>query len=208
MTRISDLPPQLNQAIQELDQYIQRQVTISNHLKVGTEEHTCLIESIQTDISYLFKNQSIINQSLSSDLKKIMNLKLLTDQHLMDSETFTILLTQLLTSGSKISSIELDKFFQNKINSYQSKLDEFTRVLNDIESAINGINNDLFGNSSQEESFFNISQSDSLSSNLYVLKTGLNTIVTAVIEEFSLFMDIAQRIAALHQKVKEVSSIQ
>ena len=126
----------------------------------------------------------------------------------MDSETFTILLTQLLTSGSKISSIELDKFFQNKINSYQNKLDEYTRVLNDIESAVNGINNDVFGNGSQEESSFNISQSDSLSSNLYALKAGLNTIVTAVVEEFSLFMDIAQRIAELHQRVKEISSIQ
>ncbi|CAL9733533.1 nucleoporin Nup49p/NSP49 [Monosporozyma servazzii] len=208
MTRISDLPPQLNQEIQQLDQYIQRQVTVSNHLKADTQEHIQLIDSIQTDISYLFKNQSIINQSLSNDLKKIMNLKQLTDHNLMDSEAFTVLLTQLMTNGSKVSSLELDKFFQTKINSYQNKLDDFTRVLSDIESAVNGINNDIFGNDHNDESQFNKAQSDLLTSDLYGLKTGLTTIVTAVVEEFSLFMDIAQKIAELHQKVKEYSSLQ
>lgn len=137
-----------------------------------------------------------------------MNLKQLTDQNLMDSEAFTVLLTQLLTNGSKVSSLELDKFFQTKIVSYQNKLDDFTRVLSDIESAVNGINNDIFGDDHNDDPQFNKAQSDLLTSDLYGLKTGLTTIVTAVVEEFSLFMDIAQKIAELHQKVKESSSLQ
>ena len=42
-------------------------------------------------------------------------------------------------------------------------------------------------------------------SDILALKTGLDFIVNTVIEEFNLFMDIAQRIAEVHQKVKEIS---
>ena len=106
-----------------------------------------------------------------------------------------------LTPGSKISSLELEKFYQHKVQSYQTKLDDYFRVLSDIESAILGINNDVFGSSNS-----NGGESSTMDMNgLMNLKTGLNTIVSTVIEEFGLFMDTAERIAELRQKVREIT---
>ncbi|EDO14525.1 hypothetical protein Kpol_274p8 [Vanderwaltozyma polyspora DSM 70294] len=197
MTRIIDLPPALRQEIEQLDQFIQKQVQISQHLKADEEEHMSLVQSIPRDITYLSKNQSITKQTLSQDLRKIAFIKETTDQSISNTQQFTILFQQLLTPDSKVSSIELDKFFQQKIQLYQKKLDDYFRVLSDIESTVNGINDDLFGTGS------NTHEASSDGPNLYALKNGLNALVATVIEEFKLFMDTAERVAELHQKVKE-----
>lgn len=202
MTRIIDLPPQLRQEIEQLDQYIQRQVQISQHLKADIDEHKELIGSVPRDIAYLLKFESQANQSLAQDLKKLTSIKEITDANLTDTQTFAIILQQLLTPGSKISSMELDKFFHHKLQSYQSKLDEFFRVLSDIESAVNGIDGDVFG--SKADGFQGGASNDSL--DVFAVKTGLNALVSTVVEEFQLFMDTAERIAELHQKVKGVTA--
>lgn len=199
MTKIVDLPAQLHQEIEQLDQYIQRQVQISQHLKADAEEHMGLIFSIPRDLAYLTKNQSITKQSLSQDLRKIATAKETTEHNLNHTQQFAILFQQMLTPDSKVSSLELDKFFQQKIHMYQVKLDDYFNVLSDIESTVNGINGDLFGGDSNTYSHF--PQADA--SNIYSLKSGLNALVSTVIEEFKLFMDTAERVAELHQKVKE-----
>ncbi|CCK71176.1 FG-nucleoporin NUP49 KNAG_0G01180 [Huiozyma naganishii CBS 8797] len=225
MTRIIDLPPQLRQEVEQLDQYIQKQVQISQHLRADTQEHLELIASIPRDISYLMKNQSMTNQSLSNDLKKISAIKQLTDENTASSQNFSLILQQLLTPGSKISAMELDKFFQAKIQMFKSKLDDFATVLADIESAMNGINSDVFGSGTTSSTAGKITTTNTAgaitgpattvtptgkrdqdrTNDVFVLKTGLNAIVSTVIEEFSLFMDTAQRIAELHQKIKQLS---
>lgn len=207
MTRISDLPPQLKLEIEQLDQHIQRQVQISQNLKSEDSEHVELIDSVPRDIQYLLKTQSQTNQLLAQDLKKILSIKDLTDQDIADSQTFSILLQQLLTPGSKVSSLELDKFFQHRIQVYHSKLDEYSRVLVDIENTINGINNEVTGSSDPTSINGNNGVKNSMEFNDFVsLKSGLHTIINTVIEEFNLFMDIAQRIAVLHQDVKDIST--
>ena len=105
---------------------------------------------------------------------------------------------QLLTPGTKISSVELDKFFQEKIQLYKSKLDEYFRVLADIESAVNGIDSDMFGGNPEHNPQEN-------GADVIGLKTGINAIVSTVMEEFELFMDMAGRVAELHQKVREIT---
>jgi len=206
LTRISDLPPQLKQEIEQLDQYIQRQVQISQNLKSEHSEHIELIDSVPRDIQYLLKTQSQTNQLLAQDLKKIKAIKDLTDYNIADTQTFSILLQQLLTPGSKVSSMELDKFFQHRIQVYNSKLDEYSRVLSDIENTINGINNEVIGSS---DPILNNGSGvkNSMEFNDFVsLKSGLHAIINTVIEEFNLFMDIAQRIAVLHQHIRDAQS--
>ncbi|AQZ15453.1 NUP49 (YGL172W) [Zygosaccharomyces parabailii] len=202
ITRIADLPPQLRQEIEQLDQYIQRQVQISQHLKADTPEHKELIGSVPRDIAYLLKSETLANQSLAQDLKKLNSIKETTDYNLTDTQTFSIILQQLLTPGSKISSLELDKFFHHKLQSYKCKLDEYFRVLSDIESAVNGIDSDIFGSRSEE--FQGSNSNDSL--DVFAVKTGLNALVSTVVEEFQLFMDTAEKIAELHQKVKQAAA--
>ncbi|QLQ82604.1 hypothetical protein HG537_0H03670 [Torulaspora globosa] len=203
MTKVSELPPQLRQEIEQLDQYIQRQVQISQHLKADTPEHTELINSIPRDIAYLLKTVSLTSESLTQDLKKLTSIKDTTDQSIADTQTFAMILQQLLTPGSKISSIELDKFFHNRIQLYQEKLDDYFRVLSDIESAVNGIDNDVFG--TPDTKGFNKGTEPSGYIDVYAMKTGINALISTVIEEFSLFMDTAERVAQIHQKVKEIS---
>lgn len=205
MTRIADFPPQIRAEIEQLDQYIQKQVQISEHLKADDQDHNELISSIPRDIAYLSKVQSMAMQSLQKDLKKISKNKELTDSNLTDTQMFAIILQQILTPGSKISSLELEKFFQNKITIYQAKLDDYFRVLSDIESAVNGIHYDIFGgdNESSSKNFSELDkEKEKAVQDLYAMKTGLNAIISTVIEEFKLFMSTADQIAALHQQVK------
>lgn len=204
MTKVSDLPPQLRQEIEQLDQYIQRQVQISQHLKADTAEHKELIDSIPRDIAYLLKTESLATQSLAQDLKKIASIKETTDRSIADTQTFSMILQQLLTPGSKISSMELDKFFHHRIQTYQDKLDDYFRVLSDIESAVNGIDTDVFGRHSDNKGFKRANESSDYV-DVYAMKTGINALISTVIEEFSLFMDTAERVAQIHQKVKEIS---
>lgn len=131
-------------------------------------------------------------------MRKITGIKEITDQNIADSQTFSIILQQLITPGNKISSLELDKFFQEKIQLYKSRLDEYFYVLSDIESAVHGIERDMLGVTSTDGS-----QDTSKDNTSW--KTGINAIVSTVLEEFELFMDMAERIAELHQKVKEVT---
>lgn len=139
-------------------------------------------------------------QSLQMDLKRISKSKELTDNNLSDTQMFAIILQQILTPGSKISSLELEKFFQAKIAMYQSKLDDYFRVLSDIESAVNGIHCDIFGGSHEISGSDGLSNNDNAQEDLYAMKTGLNAIISTVIEEFKLFMSTADQIASLHQK--------
>ncbi|SCV00680.1 LANO_0F08064g1_1 [Lachancea nothofagi CBS 11611] len=198
MTRIADLPPQIRQEIEQLDQYVQRQVAISQHLKADNADHAELIRSVPRDIKYLQTTYSLTHQSLAQDLRKITGIKDITDQNMLDSQTFSTILQQLITPGSKISSLELDKFFQDKIQLYKSKLDEYFYVLSDIESAVRGIERDMFGATSTDGG--SDSNGDSVG-----WKTGINAIVSTVLEEFELFMDMAERVAGLHQQVKEIT---
>lgn len=206
MTRISELPPQIRQEIEQLDQYIQKQVQISHHLKADTKDHDELIDSIPRDVAYLLKSESATSQYLKQDLKKISSFKSLIDEDLLDTQTFSVLLQQLLTPGSKISSNELDKFFQKKIQLYEKKLEDYSRILSDIETAVNGIDTDLFGAPSNPNATTIGDLASSEAEDLLQLKTGLGAIVSTVIEEFTLFMDIAERIAVLHQKTKSLAS--
>ncbi|SCU84665.1 LAFA_0D11276g1_1 [Lachancea sp. 'fantastica'] len=196
MTRVADLPPQIRQEIEQLDQYVQRQVAISQHLKADFDDHIELIRSIPRDIKYLQTTHSVTHQSLMQDLRKITGIKDTIDQNMTDSQTFSTIFQQLITPGSKISSIELDKFFQDKIQQYKHKLDEYFNVLSDIESAVQGIERDMFGATSTDGG----ADSGADGTNW---KTGINAIVSTVLEEFELFMDMAERVAELHQKVKE-----
>lgn len=204
MTKIIDLPPQLRQEIEQLDQYIQRQVQISQHLKADTAEHTELIESIPRDIAYLLKTESLASQSLAEDLKKITSIKEITDQSIADTQTFSMILQQLLTPDSKISSIELDKFFHHRIQLYQNKLDDYFRVLSDIESAVNGVDTDVLG-AHPNSSWLAKGDESSEYLDIFAIKTGINALVSTVIEEFGLFMDTAERVAQIHQRVKELT---
>lgn len=205
ITKIADLPPQIRQEIEQLDQYIQRQVQISQHLKADTPEHKELIDSIPRDIAYLLKTESLASQSLAEDLKKITSIKVITDQSITDTQTFSMILQQLLTPGSKISSIELDKFFHHRIQIYQNKLDDYFRVLSDIESAVNGVDTDVFG-AQPNSSWLSKGDEPSEYLDVFAIKTGINALVSTVIEEFSLFMDTAERVAQIHQKVKELTA--
>ncbi|SCU93630.1 LADA_0G04126g1_1 [Lachancea dasiensis] len=199
MTRVADLPPQIRQEIEQLDQYVQRQVAISHHLKADCEDHTELVQSIPRDIKYLQTVQSVTQQSLAQDLRKITGIKEITDQNMLDSQMFSTILHQLLSPGSKISSLELDKFFQDKIQLYRAKLDDYFNVLSDIESAVRGIERDMFGATNSDNSVSNYA-GDNMG-----WKTGINAIVSTVLEEFELFMDMAERVAELHQRVKEIN---
>ena len=189
MTKISELPIQVRQEIEQLDQFISTQVSLSKHLNADLQDHTELLESIPRDVKYLQKLHFNATRSLSSDLKKIDAIKSLVDKDVTQLENFAIMLQQLVTKGFKISNVEIDKFFQEKLIVYKNKLNDYNDTLSNIDNAVAGLENDMFGNDSTEDDD---------------TKVGVNIIVSVLMEEFKLFMDTAERIAELHQKCKEI----
>ncbi|VEU21783.1 DEKNAAC102781 [Brettanomyces naardenensis] len=75
MTKVSDLPEGFRKQLEQLDEYIQTQVAISEYLKNNEGEHKELIESIPRDINFLEKKYVATNQALNSDLKFIETFK-------------------------------------------------------------------------------------------------------------------------------------
>ncbi|GME90091.1 unnamed protein product [Ambrosiozyma monospora] len=69
MTKVSDLPEPIQKQLEQLDQYIQKQVAIAEYLKDNKSSHQDLIESIPRDITFLEKKYVSTNQSLNTDLK-------------------------------------------------------------------------------------------------------------------------------------------
>lgn len=75
MTKVSDLPENFRKELEQMDEYIQTQVAISEYLKNNEVRHKDLIESIPRDIDYLEKKYVSTNQALDSDLRFIENFK-------------------------------------------------------------------------------------------------------------------------------------
>ncbi|KAH3681938.1 hypothetical protein WICPIJ_007100 [Wickerhamomyces pijperi] len=179
LTTIAEFPEQYRREIEQLDAYIQSQVQIAEQLKTEQDEHKEIIESIPRDIEYITNKYSHTNQALANDIRALQEIKVVTDEALRDSENFFVLLQRLLTSGSKISSIEIDTYFNRKVEFYKSKINEYTGILAEIDSAIEGI------------------ERDSISD-----VNGMSLVVSTLKEEFKLFMELANTIADLHQKVR------
>ena len=182
LTTVGDLPEQFRREIEQLDQYIQSQVQISDQLKAERDEHTEVIDSIPRDIEFLQNRYSSTNQALDNDLAILQDIRASTDEALHDSENFFQILQRLLAAGSKISSIELDVYFNKKVEFYKSKLEEYTRVLGEIDAAVEGIEK------------YSISDLG-----------GIDLIISTLHEEFNLFMEVANTVADIHQKVKTLS---
>ncbi|KAH3901637.1 FG-nucleoporin NUP49 SCDLUD_001403 [Saccharomycodes ludwigii] len=224
MTKINELPLPIKQEIEQLDQYIQQQLKISYQLKADMSEHLELIESIPRDIDFLNKIYFNTNQALDKYLLKVTQLRKQTDKSINHSEISNIIIQQLTSNNpnSKISYSELDSYFQKKMKSYRFKLNEYLSVLGDIEVAIQGLENYMFinnsnnNNNNNNNNNSNSSSSSSSSSNADMLiQNGTNaiidsspivSIINTVIAEFELFMKTAERIAELHQRVKEIVS--
>lgn len=179
LTTIAEFPEQYRREIEQLDTYIQSQVQICEQLKTDQEEHKDIIESIPRDIEYLTNKYSHTNHALSNDISALQEIRQITDEALRDSENFFVLLQRLLTSGSKISSVEIDTYFTRKVEFYKVKIQEYTGILAEIDNAVEGI------------------ERDSISD-----VNGISLVASTLKEEFKLFMELANTVADIHQKVK------
>lgn len=178
LTTIGDLPDNFRQEIEQLDQFIQNQVLISEQLKSDTEEHREVIESIPRDVEYLQNKYSHINQALDNDFKLLQTIRASTDEALGDAENFFIILQRLLQAGNKTSSLEIDQYFNKQAEYYKNKLDKYTQALSEIDAAVEGI------------------EKDSISD-----VGGMNLVVSTLHEEYRLFMEVADTVAEVHNKV-------
>ncbi len=75
MSKVSELPPDVQNELKQLDEYIQTQVSIAEYLKSQEAEHQELITSVPRDINYLEKSYASTNQALTADLKFVESFK-------------------------------------------------------------------------------------------------------------------------------------
>ncbi|ODQ79194.1 hypothetical protein BABINDRAFT_162234 [Babjeviella inositovora NRRL Y-12698] len=184
MTRVGDLPDAIRQEIEAMNRSIQQQVSTAERLTNDEAQHSELITSIPRDIEYLSSKVISTNQALNQDVKNLASLKSLCDDVVADSEKLYVIIKQLSTPGTRINSNDLNNYFFKKIDYYTAKLAEYAAVVNSSEEAVNGIERDAVEGIG-----------------------GMNAIIGVLQEQYSLFMELSNAMAEIHQETKQVSSL-
>jgi len=182
MTRVGDLPPAIKQELEQFDKYINTQHIIATTLQSDCSEHDILIESIPKDINYLHNKILSTKQALKFDNNQLENLKNLNSELTEDITKIMQLILQLSTPGTKLSSsFQLNEFFIKKIKKYYETLNNYELLVKELDLILAGLEKSCvegFGN------LFNIVQ---------VIKS-----------QYSLFMELCETMAQLHNEVNKM----
>ncbi|QBM88272.1 nucleoporin p58/p45 [Metschnikowia aff. pulcherrima] len=184
MTRLSDLPPDLKNELQQLDLYIEQQLLIATTLDADLGKHEGLVKLIPYDIEYLHTKISSIKQALRSDEDQLRALKSVNDELTEDISNIMHLIIQLATPGTKLSSsFHLNEFFVKKINKYRELLSSYENVINESVHVTSGLEK------SCNES-----------------NASIYSVVEVVKNQYSVFMELCEVVAQLHGEVEKLRS--
>lgn len=179
MTRVGDLPAPFKKELEDLDKYISTQHLIATTLQGDVHKHDQLIKSIPADVNYLQTKVSSIRQALTFDAKSLIHIKQVNDELTEDIRNIMQLILQLLTPGSKFtSSFHLNDFFISRIKKYRDLLAQYEGVIAEGAEAIAGLER---------------SCNDTADS--------IYTVVELVKSQYTLFMELAESLAGLHNEV-------
>ncbi|KAI5969625.1 NUP49 [Candida margitis] len=183
MTRVGDLPPNIKNELQQLDTYINTQHLIATTLNSDITKHDDLINTIPKDITYLQNKLLSTKQALKFDTNQLQDLKNMNNEITEDVNNIMQLIIQLSTPGTKLSSsYQLNEFFIKKIKKYYEVLNIYEETINELESVLNGLEkncNEGFGN--------------------------LASIIQVIKSQYTLFMDLCETMAQLHNEINRQS---
>ena len=183
MTRVGDLPPQLKQALEELNQYIDTQHTIAQALESDSAKHNQLVELIPEDIRYLQNKFLATKQALNFDTNQLLTLKQQNNELTEDVSNIMQLIVQLQTPGLRLALLfQLNEFFVRKINKYRDILADYEKMVLEISTVLCGLEKlctEGFGN--------------------------VLSVVLVIRNQFQMFMELCEVMAQLHAEVLRIA---
>lgn len=185
MTRVSDLPPQLRQKLEEFDKYVNTQHETAKVLEKDKSKHNQMILSIPQDIDYLQNKLLNTSQALNFDQVELVQFKELNYELIDDMNNIQQLIVQLSKPGTKLSSsFHLHEFFLKKIKKFNTVLSEYERLINELNLLLGSLENGF------EKGKGNLAQ-----------------VVLVVQSQYNLFLEVCENMALLHKEIsKKVSA--
>lgn len=201
LSKPSELPDQLQNELEMLNNYITTQNRIFLQLQSEYQGYNDQIKSVTNDISTLERKLFAANEALIYDERKLKDVKKDVDSNVEDIERCLEVVTYLMLSplGNnvrqlpdfrpvrplKLKNDHLNPYFLRVIQEFQTQWKQFSRLFQECERALS----DLEQNPQER----NVSR---------------DSINVALIEQYRLFMSLATKVADVHRDMAKYGSDQ
>ncbi|CCG81228.1 Nucleoporin nup45 [Taphrina deformans PYCC 5710] len=182
LTRVSDLPNDAQNLIEQLNQHIIQQISISDQFALNEESLGQTVESVTTDVAEIQKREARTQAALQLDQSSLETLR---DQVHGDAEDVRI--STRFVDGIKTGTLNLRgstdlilKYFFDVTNTIEGDIKAYDKLISSIERHV--IN--AKGNSQLQDS---------------------ETLIAALKSQHESFMRVASKVATAHDRVNQVT---
>ncbi|KAK9367101.1 hypothetical protein V1509DRAFT_627618 [Lipomyces kononenkoae] len=187
LTRHSDLPESAQKELDEIDNYINKQIEISDDLKARKGPWQDELQSVPRDVEVLMRKLVTTHQALSNDLVATTSLRTIVDTATQDAQLCIQILQQLRIPGARLPPGDpLLAYFERHALALEKKIADYKGVLHDVDHAVDGLEREILEGQSANG--------------------GAEGVLQALREEYAVFMALGSRVAELHHAVSRLES--
>ncbi|KAK9390230.1 hypothetical protein V1515DRAFT_583307 [Lipomyces mesembrius] len=187
LTRYSDLPGSAQKELDEIDNYINKQIEISEDLKARKNSWQDELQSVPRDVEVVMRKLVTTHQALSNDLVATTSLRTIVDTATQDAQLCIQILQQLRIPGARLPPGDpLLAYFERHATELEKKIADYKGVLGDVDHAVDGLEREILEGQSAGG--------------------GAEGVLRALREEYAVFMALGNRVAELHHAVARLES--
>ncbi|KAK9487611.1 hypothetical protein V1527DRAFT_494795 [Lipomyces starkeyi] len=187
LTRYSDLPESAQKELNEIDNYINKQIEISEDLKARKNSWQDELQSVPRDVEVIMRKLVTTHQALSNDLVATTSLRTIVDTATQDAQLCIQILQQLRIPGARLPPGDpLLAYFERHAMELEKKIADYKGVLGDVDHAVDGLEREILEGQSAGG--------------------GAEGVLRALREEYAVFMALGNRVAELHHAVARLES--
>ncbi|KAK9354689.1 hypothetical protein V1523DRAFT_407470 [Lipomyces doorenjongii] len=187
LTRYSDLPEPAQKELDEIDNYINKQIEISEDLKARKNSWQDELQSVPRDVEVVMRKLVTTHQALSNDLVATTSLRTIVDTATQDAQLCIQILQQLRIPGARLPPGDpLLVYFERHATELERKIADYNGVLGDVDHAVDGLEREILEGQSAGG--------------------GAEGVLRALREEYAVFMALGNRVAELHHAVARLES--
>ncbi|KAK9246394.1 hypothetical protein V1506DRAFT_535432 [Lipomyces tetrasporus] len=187
LTRHSDLPEAAQKELDEIDNYINKQIEISEDLKARKETWQDELQSVPRDVEVVMRKLVTTHQALANDLVATTSQRAIVDTTTQDAQLCIQILQQLRIPGARLPPGDpLLAYFERHAMELEKKIADYKNVLGDVDRGVDGIEREIL-----EGQFAG---------------GGAEGVLRALREEYAVFMALGNRVAELHHAVARLES--
>ncbi|KAK9465322.1 hypothetical protein V1512DRAFT_249157 [Lipomyces arxii] len=187
LTRPSDLSEEAQKEIDQINDYITKEIGISDDLKARKDTMEESIQSVPRDVEVLIRKVATAHQALINDNAAMNSHAGNVQITITDAQTCFKLAQQLRVPGSRLPSNDaLLGYFERHATELERKINDYKTVLNDVDRAVDGLEREIV-----------VGQVEGGSA---------EATLTALKGEYAVFMALGNRVAELHHSVARLES--